>query len=60
MQYFCNIFPDFGFSNLLHETEWDPVRRHMLKKTKNLKCPIGKCGKVNKHASVLIFGLLRP
>ena len=34
MQYVCNIFPDFGLSNLLHETEWDPFRRYMQKNSK--------------------------
>ena len=34
MQYICNIFPDFGFLNLPHETERDPFRRYMQKKRK--------------------------
>ena len=34
MQYICNIFPDFGFLNLLHETGWDAFRRYMQKKRK--------------------------
>ena len=36
MQYVCYVFPDFGFSNLLHETEWDPFRRYMGKKKREM------------------------
>ena len=52
MQYFCNIFTNLGFSNLLHETEWDQFRRYMQKKKKNVKGLIDKCGKVDKHVYV--------
>ena len=47
MQYVCNIFPDFGFSNLLHETEWDPCRRYIQNKRKREMS--NRCRKVNKH-----------
>ena len=56
MQYFCNIFPDCGFSNLLHETEWGPFRRYMQKKGKTFVGCIGVQRHSNSKGQIMAVG----